>query len=183
MALSQNLKQVALLKNACCLLGLPLMNAGWSLARSSAMHQPHGFVGTIHCYDKMNQQVFEHSIYRAHLDIFPHGFSDKTWLTSSCPDTMPDTMLAIPMERAPKNNSKYPLRIKVGERGGNGVHSVPAPATPPASQVRHPSQFLPEQKHIHLAGGEFFEETRPKNKLEASKQHRNLCCHHSRASA
>eukprot|EP00983_Pelagomonas_calceolata_P053470 1143303-Pelagomonas_calceolata.AAC.1 len=71
-----------------------------------------------------------------------------------------------------------------GERRGNREHSAPARATPPTSKVRHPSQLPPEQRHIHLVEVKHCEDTRPKNQLEASKQqHRDLCCHLSRASA
>eukprot|EP00983_Pelagomonas_calceolata_P080557 1155204-Pelagomonas_calceolata.AAC.4 len=51
----------------------------------------------------------------------------------------------------------------------------------PASKVCHPSQLLPEQKHIHFHV-KFCEDTRPKNQLEASKQ-QHLCRGLSRASA
>eukprot|EP00983_Pelagomonas_calceolata_P054075 1143557-Pelagomonas_calceolata.AAC.1 len=63
-------------------------------------------------------------------------------------------------------------------------HSAPATATPPPSKVRHPSQLLPEQRHIHLVEVKHCIDTRPRNQLEASKQqHRDLCCHLSRGSA
>eukprot|EP00983_Pelagomonas_calceolata_P062513 1147332-Pelagomonas_calceolata.AAC.2 len=81
------------------------------------------------------------------------------------------------MKRVPRINSRYPLR----SRGGQGEDSAPATATPPASKVRHPSQLLPEQRHVHLLEVKYCEDTRPKNQLEASKQqHRNLCRHLSR---
>eukprot|EP00983_Pelagomonas_calceolata_P043863 1139069-Pelagomonas_calceolata.AAC.3 len=71
---------------------------------------------------------------------------------------------------------------------GNRERSVPATATgcgtSPASKIRHPSQLLPEERHIHLAKIKYCEDTRPKNQIEASKkQHHNLCRQLSRASA
>eukprot|EP00983_Pelagomonas_calceolata_P035205 1100456-Pelagomonas_calceolata.AAC.1 len=42
-------------------------------------------------------------------------------------------------------------------------------ATPPASKVRHPSQLLPEQRHIHLMEVGYREDTRPQNQLEGLK--------------
>eukprot|EP00983_Pelagomonas_calceolata_P028175 882608-Pelagomonas_calceolata.AAC.2 len=80
-------------------------------------------------------------------------------------------------------NSWYPLRCK-GRREGNREHSAPATATPPASKVRHPSQLLLGQRHIHLVEVKLYEDTRPKNQLEASQQQdHNLCRNLSRASA
>eukprot|EP00983_Pelagomonas_calceolata_P061204 1146726-Pelagomonas_calceolata.AAC.1 len=61
--------------------------------------------------------------------------------------------------------------------------SAPATATPPTFKVRHPSQLLPGQRHVHLVEVKYCEDTRPKNQLKASKQqHRDLCRHLSRAS-
>eukprot|EP00983_Pelagomonas_calceolata_P110146 1159636-Pelagomonas_calceolata.AAC.7 len=71
-----------------------------------------------------------------------------------------------------------------GGAGENREHSAPATATPPTSKARHPSQFLPDQRHAHLVEVQYCEDTRPKNQLEASKQqHCDLSRHLSRASA
>eukprot|EP00983_Pelagomonas_calceolata_P020514 646185-Pelagomonas_calceolata.AAC.1 len=87
------------------------------------------------------------------------------------------------MKRVPRTNSRYPLRSR-GGRGGNREHLAPATATPPTSKVRHPSQLLPGQRHVHFVVVKYCEDTRLKNQLEASKQqHRGLCSHLSRASA
>eukprot|EP00983_Pelagomonas_calceolata_P079047 1154513-Pelagomonas_calceolata.AAC.2 len=127
-----------------------------------------------------NLQIPEHSTNRTLLKyIFPRRFSDKHRLTSS----RPDAILVVPMKRVPRTNSRYLLR-STGGRGGNRGHSAPATATPPTSEVRHPSQLLPDQGHVHLVDVKYCEDTRPKNQLEASKQqHRDLCHHLSRASA
>eukprot|EP00983_Pelagomonas_calceolata_P022378 703884-Pelagomonas_calceolata.AAC.1 len=53
------------------------------------------------------------------------------------------------MKRVPRTNSRHPLRSR-GGRGGNREHSAPATATPPTSKARHPSQLLPEQRHISI---------------------------------
>eukprot|EP00983_Pelagomonas_calceolata_P069829 1150521-Pelagomonas_calceolata.AAC.6 len=47
----------------------------------------------------------------------------------------------------PRTNARYALRSR-GGRGGNREHSAPATATPPAYEVRHPSQLLLEHRHI-----------------------------------
>eukprot|EP00983_Pelagomonas_calceolata_P013789 441564-Pelagomonas_calceolata.AAC.1 len=73
------------------------------------------------------------------------------------------------MKRVPRTSSRYPLRSR-GGCGGNREHSAPATATPPPSKVRHPSQLLPDQRHVHLVEFKYCEDTRPKNQLEASKQ-------------
>eukprot|EP00967_Tisochrysis_lutea_P058159 scaffold73900_cov19-Tisochrysis_lutea.AAC.1 len=89
------------------------------------------------------------------------------------------------MKRVPRTDSRYPLRSR-GGRKGNREHLAPATATatPPASEVRHPGQLLPEQRHIHLVGVRLCKDTRPKNQLEAlEQQHRDLCQDLSRASA
>eukprot|EP00983_Pelagomonas_calceolata_P074140 1152432-Pelagomonas_calceolata.AAC.2 len=87
------------------------------------------------------------------------------------------------MKRVPRTDSRYPWRSRGGRRG-NREHSAPATAAPPASKVRHPSQLLPEQRHVQLVEVNYCEDTRPNNQLEASKQqHRDLCRDLSRASA
>eukprot|EP00983_Pelagomonas_calceolata_P003487 113533-Pelagomonas_calceolata.AAC.1 len=92
-------------------------------------------------------------------------------------------MSVVPMKRVPRTNYWYPLR-SAGGRRGNREHSAPATAAPSTSKVRHPSQLLPVQRHVHLAEVKYCEDTRPKNQLEVSKQqHRDLCCHLSRGSA
>eukprot|EP00983_Pelagomonas_calceolata_P080462 1155150-Pelagomonas_calceolata.AAC.17 len=84
---------------------------------------------------------------------------------------------------ATRTESRYPLRSR-GGRKGNREDSTSVTDTLPAYKVCHPSQFLPEQRHIHLAEVNYCENTRPKNQLEASKQqHRNIYCDLSRASA
>eukprot|EP00983_Pelagomonas_calceolata_P134145 1162029-Pelagomonas_calceolata.AAC.8 len=86
------------------------------------------------------------------------------------------------MNRVPRTNYWCSLISRGGHRG-NREHSAPATATPPAYEVHHPGQLLPEQRHIHLVEVKYSEDTRPKNQLEASKQqHRGLCCNLSRAS-
>eukprot|EP00983_Pelagomonas_calceolata_P113519 1159995-Pelagomonas_calceolata.AAC.8 len=71
------------------------------------------------------------------------------------------------MKRVPKTNSRHPLRSTGGcERSRE--HSAPATATPPTFKVRHPSQLLPEQRHIHLVEVKYCEDTRPKDQLEAA---------------
>eukprot|EP00983_Pelagomonas_calceolata_P067821 1149638-Pelagomonas_calceolata.AAC.4 len=60
-------------------------------------------------------------------------------LTSS----RPDAILVGPIKRVPRTNPR-------GGRGGNREHSAPVTATPPASEVHHPSQLLPGQRHIRL---------------------------------
>eukprot|EP00983_Pelagomonas_calceolata_P038558 1136833-Pelagomonas_calceolata.AAC.3 len=55
-----------------------------------------------------------------------------------------------------------------GGRGGSREHSVPTTASPPASKVRHPNQFLPDRsKSIlwMLNSGD----TRPKISLQAAE--------------
>eukprot|EP00983_Pelagomonas_calceolata_P080348 1155106-Pelagomonas_calceolata.AAC.1 len=99
--------------------------------------------------------------------IFPHRFPDKDRLTSSWPDVIPDVGLMGAR----------------GEQGGlNASHSHST-----QSKARHPSQLLPDQRHVHLVEVKYCEDTRPKSQpaeLEASKQqHRDLCCHLSRTSA
>eukprot|EP00983_Pelagomonas_calceolata_P043411 1138883-Pelagomonas_calceolata.AAC.1 len=73
------------------------------------------------------------------------------------------------MKIVPRTNSRYPLRSR-GGRGRNREHSAPATATLPASKVRHPSQLLPGQRHVHLVEVKCCEDTRPKNRVKASKQ-------------
>eukprot|EP00983_Pelagomonas_calceolata_P027247 856149-Pelagomonas_calceolata.AAC.2 len=95
------------------------------------------------------------------------------------------------MKRVPMTSSRYPWRSRGGPplysagRGGNREHSAPATASSPPSEVRYPSQLLPDQRHVHVVEVKYCEDTRPNSQLEASKQqHRNLCCCHlSRASA
>eukprot|EP00983_Pelagomonas_calceolata_P083734 1156222-Pelagomonas_calceolata.AAC.4 len=109
-------------------------------------------------------QILEHATNRTlPKRIFPRRFPDKV----------------------PRPNSRYLLRSAGGRRGGgNREDSAPATATPPNSKARHPSQLLPDQRHVHLVEVKYCEDTRPKSQLEASKQqHDNLCCHLSRASA
>eukprot|EP00983_Pelagomonas_calceolata_P006650 218679-Pelagomonas_calceolata.AAC.1 len=72
------------------------------------------------------------------------------------------------MARVPSTNSRYLLRSRGGQ-GGNREHSALATATRPVSEVRHPSQLLPGQRHIHLVEVKYCEDTRPKHQLEASK--------------
>eukprot|EP00983_Pelagomonas_calceolata_P013206 421716-Pelagomonas_calceolata.AAC.1 len=62
------------------------------------------------------------------------------------------------MKRVPRTNSRYPFRSR-GGRGGNREHSAPATATPPTSEVRHPSQLLPEQRHVHLVEVKYCDDT------------------------
>eukprot|EP00983_Pelagomonas_calceolata_P100326 1158554-Pelagomonas_calceolata.AAC.11 len=77
--------------------------------------------------------------------IFPRRFPVKDRLTSS----RPDAILVVPLKRVPRSNSRYLLR-SAGGRGGNREDSAPATATTPTSKVRHPSQLLPQQRHVHL---------------------------------
>eukprot|EP00983_Pelagomonas_calceolata_P087553 1156979-Pelagomonas_calceolata.AAC.1 len=73
------------------------------------------------------------------------------------------------MKRVPRTYSRYPLR----GRGGHGEdmeHSAPATASSPTSKVRHASQLLPEQRHVHLVEVKYCEDTQPNNQLKASKQ-------------
>eukprot|EP00983_Pelagomonas_calceolata_P125227 1161191-Pelagomonas_calceolata.AAC.7 len=82
-----------------------------------------------------------------------------------------------------KDQFRYTLRSR-GGRWENREPSASVTATSPASKVRHPSQLLPEHRHVHLVEVKYCEDTRPKNQLEASKQqHRNLCHRLSRALA
>eukprot|EP00983_Pelagomonas_calceolata_P074279 1152493-Pelagomonas_calceolata.AAC.5 len=124
--------------------------------------------------------VFKHSTNRTLPKyILPCRFPEKQRLASSCPDAIS----VVPMKRVPRTNSRYPLR----NRGGHGRHrerSAPATASPPTSEVCHHSQLLPGQRHVHLVEVKYYEGTRPKNQLEASKQqHHDLCRHLSRTSA
>eukprot|EP00983_Pelagomonas_calceolata_P022179 697078-Pelagomonas_calceolata.AAC.1 len=64
------------------------------------------------------------------------------------------------MKRVPRTNSRYPLRSR-GGRGGNREHSAQATATPPTSKIRHPSQLLPKQRHIHLVEVKYCEDPFP----------------------
>eukprot|EP00983_Pelagomonas_calceolata_P084366 1156351-Pelagomonas_calceolata.AAC.2 len=61
----------------------------------------------------------------------------------------------VSMKRAPRTDSSWnTCRYLLRSRGGHGVtreHSAPATATPPAYKILHPSQLLPDQKHVHLA--------------------------------
>eukprot|EP00983_Pelagomonas_calceolata_P045196 1139614-Pelagomonas_calceolata.AAC.1 len=125
-------------------------------------------------------QIPEHSTKRSFPKyVFPHRFPDKDRLTYS----RPDAILVVPIQKMPRSNSRYLLR-STGGRGGNREDSAPATATPPTSQAHHPSQLLPEQRHVHLMEVKYCEDTRSNSQLEASKQqHRDLCCHLSRASA
>eukprot|EP00983_Pelagomonas_calceolata_P038747 1136908-Pelagomonas_calceolata.AAC.1 len=91
------------------------------------------------------------------LNIFPRRFPDKHRLTSS----QPDAILVVPMKRVPRSNSQYLLRSAEG-RGENREESAPATATPPNSKARHPSQLLPDQRHVHLVEVKYCEDTRPK---------------------
>eukprot|EP00983_Pelagomonas_calceolata_P080101 1154999-Pelagomonas_calceolata.AAC.5 len=95
------------------------------------------------------------------------------------------------MKKVPATNSRYSSRSRGGHMGSREL-STPETATPPASEVRHPSQLPPKQRpagpsragHVHLMEVKYCEDTRPKNRLEAFKQqHSNLCCDLSRASA
>eukprot|EP00983_Pelagomonas_calceolata_P021691 679547-Pelagomonas_calceolata.AAC.1 len=86
------------------------------------------------------------------------------------------------MKRVPKTNSRYPLR----SRGGRGEQGALRASHSHSTSFRGPStsQLLPEQRHVHLVEVKYFEDNRPKNQLEASKQqHCNLCRNLSRASA
>eukprot|EP00983_Pelagomonas_calceolata_P053828 1143446-Pelagomonas_calceolata.AAC.1 len=81
------------------------------------------------------------------------------------------------------NYSRLGIGEEEGGAGGTGTLTT-ATANPPASEVRHPSQLLPELRHIHLVEVERCEDTRPKEQLEASKQqHLRPCRHFLRASA
>eukprot|EP00983_Pelagomonas_calceolata_P041058 1137881-Pelagomonas_calceolata.AAC.1 len=95
--------------------------------------------------------------------------------------------LALQKLQPPKHSTTRILPTYIflcGGHGGNREHSVPATATLHAYKVRHPSQLLPEQRHIHLVGVKYCADTRPKDQLEASKQQQcNLCCDLLRASA
>eukprot|EP00983_Pelagomonas_calceolata_P092739 1157702-Pelagomonas_calceolata.AAC.8 len=62
------------------------------------------------------------------------------------------------MKRVAMTSSRYLLRSR-GGHGGNREHSAPATATPPAFKVRHPSQLLPGQRHIHLVEVKYCEDT------------------------
>eukprot|EP00983_Pelagomonas_calceolata_P079789 1154868-Pelagomonas_calceolata.AAC.10 len=140
-------------------------------------------IGSADRYALQNLQIPEHSPNSTLPKyISPRRFSDKQRLTSS----RPDAILVVPMKRVPRTNSRYPLRSR-GGHGGSREHSAPATATPLNSKVRHPSQLqevLPEQRNVHLAEVKYFEGTRPKDQLEASKQqHRDLCRDLSRALA
>eukprot|EP00983_Pelagomonas_calceolata_P055982 1144396-Pelagomonas_calceolata.AAC.2 len=53
-------------------------------------------------------------------------------------------------------------RILLKGVGGNKEHSAPATATPPTSKVHHPSQLLPEQRHVHLVVVKYCKDTRPR---------------------
>eukprot|EP00983_Pelagomonas_calceolata_P034094 1067472-Pelagomonas_calceolata.AAC.1 len=53
------------------------------------------------------------------------------------------------MKRVSRTSFRYLLR-STGGRGGNREHSAPATATPLPSKIRHPSQLLPGQRHVHL---------------------------------
>eukprot|EP00983_Pelagomonas_calceolata_P115997 1160258-Pelagomonas_calceolata.AAC.6 len=66
------------------------------------------------------------------------------------------------MKRVPRTNSRYLLRSR-GGHGGNREHSAPAAPSSPTSKVRHPSQLLSEQRHVHLVEVKYSEDTRPKN--------------------
>eukprot|EP00983_Pelagomonas_calceolata_P079285 1154602-Pelagomonas_calceolata.AAC.1 len=98
----------------------------------------------------------------------------------------PDAILVVPLERVLRLNSWYLLR-SAGGRRGNREGSAPATATPPNSKAHHPIQLLPDQRHVHLVDVKYCEDDRPNSQLKASKQplrqHRDLCCHPSRASA
>eukprot|EP00983_Pelagomonas_calceolata_P068149 1149779-Pelagomonas_calceolata.AAC.1 len=89
------------------------------------------------------------------------------------------------MKKVLRTIPQYFLRSRGGNRG-NREHSMPATATPPASNVRHPCQHLLGQRHIHIVEVKYCEHTSPnlKNQPEASKQqHHDLCRGLSRASA
>eukprot|EP00983_Pelagomonas_calceolata_P039280 1137111-Pelagomonas_calceolata.AAC.2 len=81
-------------------------------------------------------------------------------------------------------------RIRLEVEGGAGLGGTGpwhlAPATPPASKVRHPGYFLPNQRNIHIVDSsevKYREDTRLKGQLEASKQqHCDLCRCPSRSS-
>eukprot|EP00983_Pelagomonas_calceolata_P041449 1138069-Pelagomonas_calceolata.AAC.1 len=98
----------------------------------------------------------------AHRCIFPRRFPGKDRLTPCRPDA------SCSNEKSARTNSRYLLR-STGWRGENREHSAPAAATPPTFKVRHLSQLLLEQRHVHLVEVKNCEGTRSKNQLEASK--------------
>eukprot|EP00983_Pelagomonas_calceolata_P010271 333812-Pelagomonas_calceolata.AAC.1 len=53
------------------------------------------------------------------------------------------------MKRELRIDSRYPLRSRGGCEG-NREHSAPDTASSPTSKLRHPSQLLPGQRHVHL---------------------------------